>query len=216
MSHLGRRKKKRWMAASSSAKRKSKKKRRGKSVPFWGAGGRARAWDLVESLPRNCASCGTYSQLRGLGIGPMSGPIFDHASACGSRQTLNTSQIRAHASEEHSGGPAVWVSKLFALQGRLGSNNSSEQLWGLNLGSLGATSGLTPPSPSGGQASDQCLDPFADTARPATSTDASEVQRLVESLPRTRAILGGISTHLRGRVIGPLSRPILGHGQTSY
>ena len=185
MSHLGCRKEKRWMAASSSAKRKSKKKRRGKSVPFWGAGGRARAWDFVESLPRNCASCVTDSQLRGLGIGPR--PIFDHASACGSgagpwanvgaraRKTLNTSQKRAHASEEHSGGPAVWASKLYALQGRLGSNNCTQRLRGLNLGGLGAASGLTPPSPAGGQASDQCLDPFADTARPATSTDASEV-----------------------------------------
>ena len=94
--------------------------------PTTSAGGGARG--LVESLPRKCASSWTDSQPRGLGIGPMSGPIFDHASACGSRQTLNTSQIRAHASEEHSGGAVVWVSKLFALQGRLGSNNCSEQL----------------------------------------------------------------------------------------
>ena len=51
--------------------------------PTTSAGGSG-ARGLVELLPRKCASSWTDSQLRRFDIGPLSGPTFDHASACGS------------------------------------------------------------------------------------------------------------------------------------
>ena len=95
----------------------------------------------------------------------------------------------------------AWPQQLFRTTfgpelGRCGAAPGLGSLWSRLLGPVSPLPRYL--FPSGGQASDQCLDPFSATARPATSTDASEVQRLVGSLPLTRAILGGISTHLRG------------------